>query len=291
MFLQVYLTSEGESQMKNRVFVLGLVGLSLLFNGCATTYKSNLEEALSALNSANYASAVSAGTSAVAANDTIEARRILASAYLGRGNVDFHELAIKLLNLESETDTNYQVLAEQLSADTDLDDLALAIATLEAIDGIDSATLSSDELKDAAYDLGLMYLVQHYAIGIVQSGFAEDTTTFDATLLDADDRSAAATALINFDNYLIASGFDVSSEGSFINEARSTHCLLQAVDDGTEGFTLTEYQAFVACELAPADTVPTDIDAGFTSCVLANPDSDTHATAVTDCFEEDTVLE
>lgn len=281
--------------------------LALNMVQCASDVAKNLEEAKFALDEEDFASAISAANSVLADDPTnVKAARILASAYMGRGGFNMHDIAVKLLDLEDETDNNYRALAPVLPEDGELTDMQLAIQTLQGLEGMefdalptDGETLSTDDLKDAAYDLGLMQMVYHYAIAIYHSNFKSDPDNYDVTELTGDDSSGfddlaeAQEALVQFDNYLLAAGFDPADDtGSFITEVRKTHCLMQGVS-GDVGYSLATYRATVQCDLSEDSSAetPATIDPDFIDCGLADPDNAGLPAAVTACFDVDTVLE
>ncbi len=284
--------------------LLFLLALSLSVVQCASDAAKNLEDAKFALDEEDFSAAISAADAVLNEEpNNVPAARILASAYMGRGGFNMHDIAVKLLDLEDESDSNYTVLAPVLPEDGDLEDMQLAITTLSGLDDLDFASLTADglatdDLKDAAYDLGLMQMVYHYAIAIYHTGYKDDPLTYNVDDLTDDDSTfddleEAQTALVQFDNYLIAAGFDPNDDtGGFITEVRKTHCLMQGVS-ADEGYSLETYQATVLCNLSEAseDEDPAAIDPDFVDCSLSNPDDPGISADVIACFDEDTVLE
>lgn len=269
-----------------RVWTLGLAVVSALGLGaCASSLLGNLEEARFCLDDEDFACAIEAATAALDADNTdVEAARILASAYFGRSGMDFLEIAGGMLDLQDSADANFAAIADVLPDDADLADLRLAIETLEAITGVDGADVSDDEqLADAVFDLSIMQMVEHFAIGVFNSGFKADA--FDVSGISSDDAEVVLDDLIDFDNRMIASG--VESDTSFISEVRQTFCILEPLSAG-DGFTVTEYRALVGCQLEEAAFDPSAVDAGIATCAVLNPD--TQGAAVTACYDEDTAL-
>jgi hypothetical protein len=266
-----------------KYLVLSVVLMSLV--QCASAVQSNLEAAQFALDASDFDSAITHATNALTDDpDNIEAARILASAYLGRSGIDFLDLAEGIVDLESSDVSNLQQIADVLPATADMDDVRSAVETLEAIDGIDDATLATDELKDAAFDLSIMQIIEHFALGVYGSSYF---SAFDPTGISDDQRSSVQGDLVDFDNRLIASGVD-SAEG-YIDEIRQTLCILEPLSTG-EGFTQSEYQAFVGCQL---DDDPTTfdtaaIDPTIADCSVVDPGS--QSAAVEACYDEDTAL-
>lgn len=252
---------------------------------CASSVKSNLESAQFALDASDFDSAITHATNALVDDpDNIAAARILASAYLGRSGIDFLDLAQGIVDLESSTVSNLQQIADVLPDTADMDDVRSAIETLEAIDGIDDADLATDELKDAVFDLSIMQIIEHFALGVYGSDYFG---TFDPTGITDEQRTSVQGDLINFDNRLIASGVE-STEG-YIDEIRQTFCILEPLSSG-EGFTQTEFQAFVGCQLDDDNTTfdTAAIDAGIANCAVVSPD--TQDASVEACYDEDTSL-
>lgn len=266
-----------------KLVLVALISLSVI--NCATDFQSNLETAKFELDKGNYTSAINAGVSAVAADPTsIEAIRILASAYFARSGLDFFDLAEGLVDLENSTETNFKAVANILPSSANLDDLRSAITTLETLGGVDRASISDEDLADAVFDLGIMQAVEHFAIGVYNSNYF---STLDVSQLDSDDSAIVLNDLIDFDGRLIASGVDdTSSSGQFISEIRQTYCILEPLSAG-DGFTLSEYRALVACQLSdsPSTLDTTAIDAGIANCAALDPSNATQA-----CLDGDTSL-
>lgn len=273
-------------KIRNKIYgsVMALA-TALSISACAPAELGNLEEARFCLDDSDYACAIENATAALSEDATnVEAARILASAYFGRSGLDFLEIAAGMLDLQDDTDSNFASIAAILPDDADLSDLRLAIETLEALAGIDDADLTANEpLADVAYDLSLMQMIEHFAIGVFQSGFKDDA--FDVSGISESDSDVVQDDLIGFDNRMIASG--VESDTAFISEVRQTFCILEPLSAG-EGFTQTEYQALVGCQLEGEDFDTAAVDAGIADCsVLApsNQDADVQA-----CYDEDTSL-
>ena len=292
--------------MKKYGFFVILI-LSLCLAQCASSVDKNVEDAKFALDNDDFSAAISAADAALNEDPAnAKAARILAAAYMGRGGFNMHDIAVKLLDLQDLTDSNYTVLAPVMPDDGDLNDMRLAITTLQGLEGLEFASLptggdvlETDDLKDAAYDLGLIQMTFHYAVAIYNSNYKSDPDNYDVSLLDADDSDGfndleeAQQALVQFDNYLIAAGFDPADDtGSFIDEVRQTHCLMQGISSDV-GYSLATFQALVQCDLSEdsASETPSAIDPEFTDCSLSNPDDAGLPSVVTDCFGTDTVLE
>lgn len=274
--------------MKLKMQFMGLLvgfGLVIMQTSCAPAEQGNLEEARFCLDDGDYECAISDATAALAADSTnVEAARILASAYFGRSGLDFLDLASGMLDLEDDTDANFASIADVLPVGGDLADLRLAIETLEALAGVDGADLTADEqLADAVFDLSLMQMIEHFAVGVYQSGFKDDA--FDVDGITSDDAAVVQDDLIDFDNRMLATG--IESDTSFLSEVRQTFCILEPLSAG-EGFTVTEYRAFVGCQLETDTFDPSTVDAGIANCDVINPDS--QGADVVACFDENTSL-
>lgn len=266
-----------------RLFVLFFI--SLAFARCASSYTSDLETARFELDQGNYTAAITAATSAVQSRPgDIQASRILANAYLGRSGIDFLELAEGLTTLQDSADPNFGVIAGFLPTTADLDDLRTAITTLEAVPGVDDATITNEDLADATFDLAIMQMIESFALGVYHSNFF---TTLDVTQIVDADRSAVQDDLIDFDNRIIASGID--SDEQFIAEVRQTFCILEPISAGA-GFTVSEYRTLVNCQLSSTpDTVDTTaIDAGIANCSVLIPAD--QSADVQACYNADTTL-
>lgn len=267
-----------------KIFILCLILFQ--FANCATALRANLEDARFALDSGDFATAVAKAQAAVAADPTnIEAARILGSAFFGLSGLDFLDLAEGLVDLQNNPQTNFQQIAAILPTTADLDDLRSAIKALEALSGINAATISDEELQDAAFDDGIMMIVEHFARGVFGSNFLSGT--LDVTGITDADREIVLQDLLDFDNRLIASGVDPNE--SFIQEVRQTFCILEPLSS-EPGFTTGEYQAFVGCQLSddPATFDTTAVAPGIADCDVINPD--TQDDAVVACYSEDTTL-
>ena len=264
---------------------LGLVVMAFVLSHCATDFESNLECTRFALDQSDYSTAITCGTAALQADpQSATAARLLANAYLGQSNIDYLDLAEGLTDLADSTDSNFQSIANVLPSDGDLSDLRSAITTLESLDDIDDTSFTNDDLADAAFDLAIMQMIEHFAVGVYESGYF---TTLDVTDITDDDAAIILDDLVDFDNRMIASGVD--STESFISEIRQTFCILEPLSAGA-GFTASEYRALVGCQLsddsAAFDT--TAIDAGIANCAALNPTSQN--AAVEACYDTDTSL-
>ena len=284
-------------------------GFALLLSQCATTYQGNLEEARFALDNLNYEAAETAATKALNEKPgDIEASILLSNAHLGQSNIDFFDLAIEILGLdESGGANNFRTIALALPTNGDVSDLRLAVSTLQDLDGIDAATITATRLADAAYSLGVLQMVEHYARGVYALGFydADGEAINNATmadnledLLDEGTSSNAAIVqndLLEYDNYLEA--VDVDTTQDFVKEVRQTFCVLSLLDgDKSDGFNESEYLAYSACNSANVDGANfDDINAvvgtidNIDSCDDLDPDD--QAADVVACYDEDTSLE
>lgn len=256
-----------------------------LWVACAATDQANLEDAKFALDAGNYTTAINKASIAVANNSaSVEARRILASAYLGRSGIDYLDLAQEIIDLDSATITSFRQIASVLPATADLNDLRSAITTLQNTPGITASTITGSELQDAAFDLGVMQIIEHFAIGVYNSNYFD---SLDVDLLDADDKTNTQADLVNFDNRLIAAGVD-STEG-YIQDIRHMFCVLEPIT-AEEGFTLAEYKSYIACQLSedPSSVDTTAITADIANCAAIDPDS--QSSTVQACYQTDTSL-
>lgn len=262
-----------------------IILFAFLVSSCASSVNSNLEDARFSLDNSDFDAAITSASAVLADDpDNIEASRILASAYFGRSGLDFFDLAEVLLNLQDATDPNFSVVAGALPTDANMDDLRLAIETLEALTGVDDDPISDEALQDVVFDLAIMQAVEHFALGVYGADYFND---LNPALLVSNDASFAQDDLIDFDNRLIASG--VESDNEFINQIRQTFCILEPISAGS-GFTLGEFQALVGCEL-------TDDSAAFDTTVFSADIANCAALAtenqgadVQTCYEENTSL-
>lgn len=264
------------------VFSLVLVGF---FASCASDRVDNLESARFALDSGDFEEAIDLATDALVGDpDNVEAARILSSAYFGRSGIDFLDLAQVILDLDTASGDNFRVVAGALPADGDLDDLRLAITTIEALDGVDDADIADDELADAVFDLSMMQMIEHYAIGVYQSGFH---TSLDVTDVTDAGSSTALDDLIAFDSRAVGSG--VASDEDFLSAVRQTFCILEPISAG-EGFTTAEYQSLVGCQLSssPATFDTAALTADIANCAVLDPGS--QSADVDACYDADTSL-
>lgn len=262
-----------------------LIALMICLLACASSKTSKLEQAQFALDQRKYTEAIAAATQVINKEpNNVEARIILASAYFGRSQINFLDLAEVILDLDSNEQSNFLAIAGALPADGDLDDLRSAISTLEALEGIDADEITNDSLADAAFDLGMMQVIEQFALGVYGANYHTD---LDVSLITEAQATLAQTDLIDFDNHLIASGVD--AEQSFLESIRQTFCILVPISLEA-GFTLAEYQALVACELSddPDAIDTTTFTADIESCNELNPDDQVES--VFDCYANDTGL-
>lgn len=264
--------------------VLCLVPLVLSIN-CATSLNSHLQSAQFALDNNDYETAINEATDALSADpNSVSASHVLASAYFGRSGLNFLDIATGVIDLQNSSDTNFSQIAGILPEDVSpLPDLRSAIETLEAIPGIDGTNFDG-ELADASFDLGMMQIIEHFAIGVYDANYF---TSLDASLITDDDKTIVLNDLLNFDNHLVNAGADSTED--FINEARQTFCMLvpQTTDSVTgEGFTTAEFQDLVGCELTSDST--TYVTTSVVDCSVYDPDSQTQD--VQDCYSTDTSL-
>lgn len=255
------------------------VFLCLLFVSCASSETSSYEEAKFSLDAADYDAAITAGLEALAENpDNVLAARVVASAYLGRSGIDYLDLAEGITDLQNGTVTNLQQIGAVLPATATMADVRSAIETLEGLTGIGETTITNEDLQDAAFDLGLLMVIEQFAIGWYNSNEGADTSGI------SDDNAADVQAdLVSFDNRLVSAGMDSGED--FIAEVRQTFCILEPISAGS-GFTTAEYQDFVACELA--DDSSTVVTTTVANCNAINPDNQT--AGVQACYDEDTNL-
>lgn len=267
-------------KLKNTILC---VAMGLLTVHCASQGDSATEDAQFALDQGDFDSAIELATTAIADDpDNISAYRILGSAYLGRSNIDFLDVLEGILDLDEDTAENFAAIADVLPDDGDLDDLRLAIESLETAPGIDAASITDETLADTAFDLALMQTIEHYALGVYGSNFK---TTFDVTGITDAQATQAQSDLVDFDNFFIGSG--VASDEDFLDEIRQTFCILEPIT-AAEGFTTAEFQALVGCQLEPDTFDPTTVTADIANCAALDPDSQT--AGVEACYGDDTAL-
>lgn len=267
-------------------FVLLLVCV-LSFYHCAADLDSEIENAKFDLDNGDFDSAIIHASNALDADPgNVQAASLLAAAYFGRSNIDFLDIAEVVVDLgESDDEESFQLVADALPADGSLTDLRLAIETLESLTGVDTSTISNEELADAVFDLGLMQIIEQYAIGVYQSGFKSDA--LDVTDITSEGAADALEDLREFDGRMVATG--TATDESFITDVRQTFCILEPISAG-EGFLLAEYQALVGCQLVddPDTFDTTALTADIANCDAINPDSQT--AAVQSCYDENTPL-
>lgn len=268
-----------------KLATLALLFFALILNNCASSSRSNIEAAKFDLDNERYDAAIEEATNALASDSqNIEASRILASAYFGRGGFDFLTIAETVLDLDSDTATNFAAMAGAFPTTATMADVRSAITTVEGLDDVDAATLPNDGYKSAVFDLGFMEAIEIFALGVFESGYK--TGTFDVTGITDADRAIVQADLVNFDNRLIASG--VASDESFLSQVRQVFCILEPLS-GTDGFTVAEYRALVGCQLQPTTFDPSAVTAGaVATCAALDPSN--QSAAVQACYNEDTSL-
>lgn len=265
--------------------ILMLFVFSVFSVQCASDFQSNLEKAKFELDDLNYTDAITHATAALAANPgDIETTRILASAYLGRSGIDFFDVLEGLVDLQNSTETNFRAIANVLPSSASLTDLRSAITTLEALSGVDSATITNDALADGVFDLAILQVIEHFALGVYGSDFFG---TFDVTDITSAQAASVQDDLVDFDNRLIASGVDSTED--YIDEIRQVFCILEPLS-ASSGFTLSEFQVLVGCQLSssPATFNTAAIDAAIANCTAVDPAS--QSAAVQACYADDTGL-
>lgn len=258
----------------------------LSFYHCAADLDSEIENAKFDLDNGDFDSAITHASNALDADPgNVQAASLLAAAYFGRSNIDFLDVAEVVVDLGDSDEDSFQLIADALPADGSLDDLRLAIETLESLPGVDTSTISNEELADAVFDLGLMQIIEQYAIGVYQSGFKSDA--LDVTDITSEGAADALEDLREFDGRMVATGTAVDE--AFLTDVRQTFCILEPISAG-EGFLLAEYQALVGCQLDDnPDTFDTaTLTADIANCDAINPNSQT--AAVQACYNEDTTL-
>lgn len=269
--------------MRKYIYVLCAL-IFVAWTGCASSTNSNLEAAQFALDNSNYTSAISKANAVLNEEpNNLRAARILSSAYFGRSNLNFLDLAEAVFDLNTSSQTAFQTMADTMPDTADLDDLHSAIATLEAIDGIDGSDLTGD-LADLAFDLGIMEVVEQFAIGVYQSDYK---TALDVSGITSDGVTNSLNDLLGFDGFIINSG--IASDEDFISKVRENFCILEPISAG-DGFTSGEFQALVGCQLS---TDPDTFDTTAFSAVIANCaalDVDNQSAGVQACFNQDTAL-
>jgi len=248
-----------------------LILFTVFLYGCATSGTSNLEAAKFALDKGNYTEAITKATIVVDADAAnAEAARVLASAYFARSGMDYFNLAEGIIDLDSSTDSNFQQIAAVLPATATEADLRSAIEVLEGVTGITATTITDEVLADAAFDLALMQIIEHFSIGVYGSDY---NGTFDVADISETDAANVQADLLAFDNRLVGAGVDTAEE-SWVSQIRQTFWILEPIS-AAAGFTAGEYRAFVGCQLADDASTFTTVtySADIADCDAINPDN------------------
>lgn len=261
--------------------------LLFLVAGCATDFDENIESARFALDQGQFDTAISKAQDALDEDSTnIEARYLLGLAYVGKSGIDLIAVAEVLLRLEETNLTNFQAVASEIPQDGDLTNLRTGINILDGLNLTGITTISDDTRARYVFDLGLLKALEHIAIGVYASDYFGDN--YDPAQITEAQYETVLDNLLTFDDDVVATG--VSSNESFVRETRQTFCVLEPITAGA-GFTIQEYRAFVACQLAddPSIVDTTEYTADIANCGDLDPDEQENS--VLTCYRQNTALD
>lgn len=265
--------------MRKTLIPLGLCVAAFLSMACGRQFDKLLEEAQFALDSQDYATAITKATEAlVATPNDFEATMVLSAAYSGRAGVNLLDLAKKLTEsgIEDEAfNAVHDLLAASLTS-TGLTDLRSAVTTLSGFAG----TVGSQTRY--TFQLGMLQAIEGYAL---PSLTAQPTVagTITATSVTSAQKDIVQADLIAADNNLITSG--IGADNQLVTTVRKSYCVIKERSAGS-GFSQAELQDRVRCELddnranlrtANGDfqsaTVTTCDDFNFTTCTAVDTTS------------------
>ncbi len=244
--------------------VLRLLGAVLcagwLTAGCGSASDVALDEVRSALDSGDYATAVTKGETAVANDPTnFELTLALSSAYAGRAGIEYLDLVEALSNVDNDDSAFsaiHNVFVDTVSA-TGIADVRLAITTLTGFGGT---------IVDAAryYDqLGTYQVIEAFSLSTLRAKPTATSTTTVTDITDAD-RANVQADFVAADNNLVLGGLD--ADNTIVETIRKNFCALKNLSTA-EGFTVAELQDITECQLsANAANVSTFQSASVTSC-------------------------
>ncbi len=267
--------------MKNfKVFIMTAV-CAFSF-ACASSQSSNLESARVALDNGDYDKAVEKANEVLAEDaQNVDATRIKGSALFALGEFSFLGLAADVIDIDSDSVDAFRDMADAFPDIGDHEKINLAVNAFDALE----FTPITDELKDAAYDLGLMQAIGQFAIPSYVTEYVESGVA-DPSLITQDDVNLVLEYLIAFDDNLETSG--ISSDEDYIREVRHTLCVLKDIT-AEDGFTLGEYRAYIGCQLDEDHTIDTtEYSADIADCAQIDPQ--TQSESVQSCYEENTTL-
>ncbi len=213
--------------------------------GCGASYSTNLEEAQFALDTGDYASAVTKATAAlVATPNDFEATMTLSSALAGRAGVDLltisSSLADTTLTAQIFSTIHNSLVSVLVGGGQGLNDLRAAITTLTGFGG----TVSN--VHQYRFQLGLLQSVESFALPTMAAQPASGGT-ITATAISGTDATNTQNDFIDADNNLILGG--LASTNALVTTMRKNYCALQLLSAGG-GFTTAELQDLTLCQLS-----------------------------------------
>lgn len=270
-------------RMRRGLLVCGLLaGFGL---GCASSLDSALDAARSALDAGDYATAITQAQAALAAvPGDFDATMALSVAQAGRAGVNLLDLTQQLTDSDASNTFSgvHGVFLNTFYDDTataDLDgltDLRAAIVTLTGFSGV--ASLTSDELAEYSYQLGILQAVELFSMPTILAQ-PTATATVDTSDIATADLTNILADFIAVDNNLIAGG--IGSTNDLITTIQRNYCALADISAGS-GFTLGELRALTACQLSdnPDSLAAGDLDGAVANCAAFDFDCTAANTAL-----------
>ena len=169
--------------------LVGLLCIAFVTAGCGSAVSdAALDQVRKALDTADYATAVTKADTAFAADPTnFELTMLRSSAYAGRAGVVFLDLITELTSTTSsatEFKSIHDVFVKTFSS-TGLDALRTAITTLSGFAG-DTGTAGSSKNKRYSYQLGAYQLIEAFALPTLRAKPASTSTVTVTNITEAD---------------------------------------------------------------------------------------------------------
>lgn len=237
--------------MKRKIFsVAGLVTITFIFSACATSVNDGIDEARFALDSGDYATAVTKANEALTADPTnIEAALLLAAAYAGRAGITVLDISDDISDADN-ADSEFQVVRDALATEvTNFDDLRSAIVTLSTT-LTPQPTSTHDLYGDHQFQLGLLETIEALSLPSITAK-AEGETTPTVSRITAAIAANVQADFVNADDHLINAGMAASD--ALVQNIRKVYWATKNVSPaGTSGFTTGALQDINLCQLHSA---------------------------------------
>lgn len=227
---------------------LVILFFSLLLTACATSMNEELELAKFALDRGDWEAAIEHGKNALTEDPSSALAGIyLADGYTGRAGISITKVSAIIADTVTKEDLFDAIHDSLVITIKDMNDLALAIDTLEH--GVDPDPPTSDRhFIDFYFQLAMLSAIEACGKPVLLSQ-PEIDGPIDVKNITEDVRETVSDDLMIADNYLDQTGVDPSNE--LFRHIRQTYCVLKNASSSASGFDLAALRDMVLCQLSP----------------------------------------